>query len=395
MFRVRNIVWIIILTIITALLAGSCAEDSPRVKTTEGLKKALLEPDPGSILVLTIPSKLKIYFGENTDKKEPEKSKWVPMKKSHPLIEEKNLKGETPFLLQDMKPGNYLLGIAPIIALHPNFKRGDIDNTLTVNSLVVFGGVPSGYPPPKEASKGAAIYSIQKKENTPLRVIILAYSQDSGLEELKPLYPADDVFQFDEPGFLSDLKKKTAGLFSETRCNDIVSLLRRGGKIAVSFGDIKIVSEIKVDQTWEIKTLARIEKKSPAAGDDPKKSPVKIGVDGRVEGGVIGTPGSGKTPGSTTPIRIASGETPRLIKKVKPKYPEIAKKARIQGRVILDVAVDIYGKVIPGSIKVLSGQPLLRQAAVDAVKQWVYEPYIKEGVPKSVRFSLVVNFNLK
>jgi TonB family protein len=397
MFRVRNTVWIAILTILTALLVGACTKDAPRVDTAEGLKKALTEPDPGSILVLTIPSKLKVYFGENTDKKEPEKSNLVPIKKSHPLIEEKNLKGETPFLLQDIKPGNYLLGIAPIIALHPNFKRGDIDNTLTVNSIVVFGGVPSGYPPPKEASKGAAIYFITKKENTPLRVIVLAYSQDAGLEELKPLYPADDVFRFDEPGFLADLKKKTASIFSETQSNDIVSLLRRGGKIVVTFGDIKIMSEIKVDQTWELKTLARIVKmkKPQAAGDDSSKPLVKDIDDGGVVGGVFGPSPSGKPQDSRTPIRIASGKTPRLIKKVEPKYPELAKMARIQGKVILDVAVDIYGKVIPGSIKVLHGQPMLRQAAVDAVKQWVYEPYIQEGVPKSVRFTLVVDFNLK
>jgi TonB family protein len=401
MFRVRNTVWIAILTIIAAFLAGSCTEDSPRVNTAEGLKKALTEPDPGSILVLSIPAQLKVYWGPDEQKEtqlEKEKSNLVPIKKSHPLIEEKNLKGETPLLLQDMNPGNYLLGIAPIIALHPNFKRGDIDNTLTVNSIVVFGGVPTGYPPPKEASKGAAIYSITKKENTPLRVIVLAYSQDAGLEELKPLYPADDVFQFDEQGFLADLKKQTATLFSESQSNDIVSLLHRGGKIVVTFGDIKIMSEIKVDQTWELKTLARIVKmkKPPAAVSDTPKSPVKIDTDGKVLGGdITGTPGSGKTRDSKAPIRIASGETPRLIKKVKPKYPEIAKMARIQGKVILDVAVDIYGRVIPGSIKVLSGQPMLRQAAVDAVKQWIYEPYIKEGVPKSVRFTLVVDFNLK
>jgi len=376
-----------ILTIIAVLLAGSCSGDAPRVNTAEGLKKALSETDPGSILVLSVPNKLKIYFGENTEKKEPEKTQWVPMKKSHPLIDEKNLKGETPLLIQDMKPGNYLLGIAPIIALHPNFKRGNIDSTLTVNSIVVFGGVPTGYPPPKEASKGAAIYSITKKENTPLRVIVLAYSQDAGLEELKPLYPADDVFQFDEPGFLADLKKQTATLLSESQSNDIVSLLRRGGKIVVTFGDIKIMSEIKIDQTWELKTLGRINKKARETG-----APVEIDTMGKV---ITGTPGSGKTPGSTTPIRIASGETPRLIKKVKPKYPKIAMIARIQGNVILDVAVDIYGRVIPGSIKVLSGQPLLRQAAVDAVKQWVYEPYILNGVPKAVRFTLTVNFKLK
>jgi TonB family protein len=392
MFRVRPTVWISILTTIAALLVGSCSEGSPRVNTTEGLKKALSEPDPGSILVLSVPNKLKIYFGQDNDKKEPEKSKWVPMKKSHPLIDEKNLKGETPLLLEDMKPGNYLLGVSPIIVLDRNFKRGEIDSTLTVKTLVIFGGVPTSYPPPKKDSKGAAIYSITKKENTPLRVIVLAYPGGASLEELKARYPADDVFEFDEQGFLADLKKQTSTLLSESQCSDIVSLLRRGGKIAVNFGDIKIVGQIKADQTWELKTLLRIKKKTRETGDDSPKSPVKIGV----EGGVIpGTPGSGKSPDSKTPIRVASGEKPRLIKRVKPRYPEIAKRARIQGKVILDASMDIYGRVIPGSIKVLSGHPLLRQAAVDAVKQWVYEPYIQEGVPKPVRFTLVVDFNIR
>ena len=392
MFRVRTTVWIAILTIIAALLAGSCSGDSPRVNTTEGLKKALSEPDPGSILVLSIPSKLKIYFGQDTDTKETVKSKWVPMKKSHPLIDEKNLKGETPLLLQDMKPGNYLLGISPIIVLDRNFKWGEIDATLTVKSFVVFGGVPSSYPPPKKDSKGAAIYSITKKENTPLRVIVLAYPEGASLEELKARYPADDLFEFYEQGFLDDLKKQTSTLLSESQSKDIVSLLRRGGKIAVTFGDIKIVGQINTDQTWELKTFAQIKKKSHETGDDSLESPVKVDVKGKV---IPGTPGSGKSLDSKTPIRVASGKKPRLIKRVKPRYPEIAKKARIQGKVILDASVDIYGRVIPGSIKVLSGHPLLRQAAVDAAKQWVYDAYIQEGARKPVRFNLVVDFNLK
>lgn len=164
-------------------------------------------------------------------------------------------------------------------------------------------------------------------------------------------------------------------------------MLRRGGKVSVSFGDIKIVSQINTDQTWDLEPLIRIKKKSRETG-----APVKIDTKGKV---IPGTPGSVKTQDSKAPIRVPSAESPKLIKKVKPKYLEIAKMARIQGKVILDVAVDIDGKVIPGSIKVLRGQPMLRQAAVDAFKQWVYEPYIQEGVPKSVRFTLVVDFNLK
>lgn len=85
--------------------------------------------------------------------------------------------------------------------------------------------------------------------------------------------------------------------------------------------------------------------------------------------------------------------TPRIIKKVEPVYPEIALKAKIEGKVQIVVITDIYGRVKQASV--YKGHPLLNQAALDAVKQWVYEPYILNGVPKPMKFMVVIKFRLK
>jgi protein TonB len=80
------------------------------------------------------------------------------------------------------------------------------------------------------------------------------------------------------------------------------------------------------------------------------------------------------------------------IKKVDPIYPPIAKAAKIQGAVLLDVVIRSDGTV--GSIKVISGSSLLQGAAVDAVKQWVYRPYLVDGVPTWIETTVMVNFAL-
>lgn len=101
-------------------------------------------------------------------------------------------------------------------------------------------------------------------------------------------------------------------------------------------------------------------------------------------------------------MRIAKGavkaegeiKPPRLIKEVKVVYPEEAKKAGIEGIVILDVATDIYGRVV--AVKVLkTAGSLLDQAAIDTVKQWVYEPMIIKGKPHPVNFTITVRFKLE
>jgi len=117
---------------------------------------------------------------------------------------------------------------------------------------------------------------------------------------------------------------------------------------------------------------------------------VEGGVEGGVVGGVLGAPGTGEA--ASQAIQIASVQQPKLIKKVEPVYPQVALKARITGVVIVNATTDVYGKV--ADAKIISGHPLLRQAAYDAVRQWVYEPYILNGIPRAVKFTVQVKFNL-
>ncbi len=97
----------------------------------------------------------------------------------------------------------------------------------------------------------------------------------------------------------------------------------------------------------------------------------------------------------TGPIRVGGDiEAPAKIYHPDPVYTEIARKARIQGIVILETIIDKEGNVT--SVKVLKGLPMgLDQAAVDAVKKWKFEPATTaDGRPVDVIYTLTVNFKM-
>jgi periplasmic protein TonB len=81
-----------------------------------------------------------------------------------------------------------------------------------------------------------------------------------------------------------------------------------------------------------------------------------------------------------------------LILRVQPLYPPLARQARIQGQVILRAVISRDGVI--GNLQVLSGHPMLVQAAIDAVKQWRYRPYSLNGEPVEVETQVTVNFVL-
>jgi protein TonB len=81
-----------------------------------------------------------------------------------------------------------------------------------------------------------------------------------------------------------------------------------------------------------------------------------------------------------------------LIRKVEPPYPPLAKSARIQGPVVLFAVISRSGTI--DNLRVLSGHPMLVQAAIDAVKQWRYRPYILNQEPIEVETQITINFVL-
>jgi protein TonB len=108
--------------------------------------------------------------------------------------------------------------------------------------------------------------------------------------------------------------------------------------------------------------------------------------------GIIGAAPSGRAPVLHT-MKISQGVSQGLVvKKVAPEYPAQARQLRIEGAVQLEMTVNKDGSVT--AVKVLGGHPMLARAAVDAVKQWKYRPYLLNGQPVEIETQITVNFKL-
>ena len=82
----------------------------------------------------------------------------------------------------------------------------------------------------------------------------------------------------------------------------------------------------------------------------------------------------------------------KLVKKVIPDYPALAKMARVSGVVHLLGVIAKDGTI--QNLQLISGPPLLARAAMEAVRQWVYEPTLLNGQPVEVIAPIDVNFTL-
>lgn len=118
------------------------------------------------------------------------------------------------------------------------------------------------------------------------------------------------------------------------------------------------------------------------------------GVIGGVLGGIPSPVAKPAPPVPQKPVRVGGNlRPPQLRRRVEPIYPSIAKQARIEGRVQIDAIIDVSGRVV--EMKVLSGHPLLVQAAMEAVRRWVYEPTYLNEVPVPVVLEVTVTFRLR
>jgi periplasmic protein TonB len=92
-------------------------------------------------------------------------------------------------------------------------------------------------------------------------------------------------------------------------------------------------------------------------------------------------------------VRVSSGVAQGLlIPQVNPQYPPPARLARIEGKVVLQALIGKDGTI--QNLHVISGHPMLTEAAMDAVRQWVYKPYYLNGEPVEVETMINVNFTL-
>jgi protein TonB len=97
--------------------------------------------------------------------------------------------------------------------------------------------------------------------------------------------------------------------------------------------------------------------------------------------------------GPKRPVRIGGNvRPPRLITGPPAIYPVLARQSHVQGMVVIDAIIDEHGNVIQE--KVVSGHPLLLEAALKAVRERKYEPTILDGEPTPVDLRVEVNFQM-
>jgi protein TonB len=98
-------------------------------------------------------------------------------------------------------------------------------------------------------------------------------------------------------------------------------------------------------------------------------------------------------PSAPRQIRVVSAlQMARLLHRVEPVYPPLARQTRISGTVELTGVIATDGRI--RELRVVSGHPYLAAAALEAVRQWVYEPTLLNGEPVEVIAPITVNFRL-
>ena len=173
-----------------------------------------------------------------------------------------------------------------------------------------------------------------------------------------------------------------------------------------------VVQHVKVIQTdivnGELRTPTKIPQKVKMIQEDeaPPPSMASAGVVGGVPGGVPGgsmggvigsvlssTPVAVPKIATPTRVRVSSGVSQGLlVHRVSPTYPPLARQARIQGVVVLQAQISKDGTI--QNLQLISGHPMLAPAAIEAVRQWKYKPYLLNGEPVEVDTQVQVNFTL-
>jgi periplasmic protein TonB len=147
--------------------------------------------------------------------------------------------------------------------------------------------------------------------------------------------------------------------------------------------------------------IARIVESGPPSGTSSGGVPggvrggVPGGVNGGLFGGVLGGAGVENVPPPppTGPVRVGGNvKQPKLVHMEQPAYPAAAKRAHIEGVVIIEATLTADGTV--DKTKVISGPPLLTDSALEAVQHWKYEPTYLNGQAVPVILTARITFSL-
>jgi TonB family protein len=143
----------------------------------------------------------------------------------------------------------------------------------------------------------------------------------------------------------------------------------------------------------------KVSKRTPSSDSGASE---ELALNSAVAGGDVagGDPGSHlnllasreKQPAAPVPVG-GNVKQARLISSVPPVYPQLARTQRMSGNVVVDALIDTNGRV--STMKVLSGPALLHQSAMDALRQWKYEPATLNGQPMAMHLTVTIQFKLQ
>ncbi|HXC16397.1 MAG TPA: energy transducer TonB, partial [Holophagaceae bacterium] len=145
----------------------------------------------------------------------------------------------------------------------------------------------------------------------------------------------------------------------------------------------------KVDVKPEVKDIVPdTPKELPKIDQSQEKPAAPAGVPGGQEGGVPG----GVVGGTGKVLTFDFSQVKVRLMPTQPPYPPMAKMARIQGTVVVEVSVGPDG--VPTAAHAVEGPPLLRQYAETWAMHWRFEPLMQNGQPQYGRFKINMNFRL-
>jgi len=155
--------------------------------------------------------------------------------------------------------------------------------------------------------------------------------------------------------------------------------------------------EVRETPRLEMPLLPEAREKASEQAGSPTGSDFGVpeGMEGGVEGGMVGgVPGGvlGGVIGGTGSVVLDYDQPPRPIKMTRPQYPQEAFVKKIEGTVVVEIVIDISGRVV--AARVVQSIPQLDGAALQTVYQWVFQPAIKHGRPVPTRAQAPVTFRI-
>ncbi|WP_257312048.1 energy transducer TonB [Geothrix fuzhouensis] len=140
-------------------------------------------------------------------------------------------------------------------------------------------------------------------------------------------------------------------------------------------------------------TSPRADPDEAAAGLPTVDRSSEVPVDGPALPGPVVPASGAAVPASGPVIHDFSATAPAVLRQVDPLYPDLARRAHVQGTVVLLMVVDEAG--VPIQVRVLDGPPALQEAALHAARQWRFEPARMDGRAVAASFRLTLNFRLR